>query len=179
MLNLAQDGPPSTLTDSSPSRVLEYRRYWRPGREFVYMVEPIPKTPIPPDSFADNGLVELQALDNRGTFLAMERSFAVGVGNTVVLYETTRRGATNVSKFESLAPSGGPPVPFVPMDKRFVLDFEADLGVTPDNLEGMAFGPPLPDGRLPLILVSDNNFNPNQVTQFIVVAIRLEPVRGH
>jgi len=38
----------------------------------------------------------------------------------------------------------------------------------------MAFGPALPDGRLPLILVSDNNFDPLAVTQFIVLAVTLE-----
>jgi 3-phytase/alkaline phosphatase D len=169
---LHQDGPRTSLTDSSPSRVLEYNLMGkRPGREFVYVVDPIPQAPVPPGSFADNGLVELQALDNHGTFLAMERSFAVGVGNTVVLFETSTQGATDVSDDDSL--SAGM---YVPMAKRQVADLEADLGVTPDNLEGMAFGPPLPDGRLPLIVISDNNFNPDQTTQFILLAVELTPV---
>jgi len=38
----------------------------------------------------------------------------------------------------------------------------------------MAFGPALPDGRLPLILMSDNNFAASQTTQFIVLAVDLE-----
>jgi 3-phytase len=38
----------------------------------------------------------------------------------------------------------------------------------------MAFGPALPDGRVPLILVSDNNFAATQTTQFIVLAVELE-----
>ena len=41
-----------------------------------------------------------------------------------------------------------------------------------DNIEGMSWGPPLPDGRRVLLLVSDNNFNPAEVTQF--VALRQE-----
>jgi hypothetical protein len=57
-----------------------------------------------------------------------------------------------------------------------VLDVQTDLGIVPDNLEGMAFGPLLPDGRLPLILVSDNNFDTAAVTQFIVLAVTLESV---
>jgi hypothetical protein len=40
----------------------------------------------------------------------------------------------------------------------------------------MAFGPALPDGRVPLILVSDNNFLATQSTQFIVLAVELEEV---
>lgn len=175
---LHQDGPKTSLVDSSPSRVLEFRRLKWPRREYVYVVDPIPKASDPPGGFADNGLVELQAVDNRGTFLAMERSFAVGVGNTVILYETSTRGATNVSHIEALMPDGGPPVPYHPMKKKFVADFETDLGVTPDNLEGMTFGPRLPDGRYTLIVVSDNNFNPSQTTQFIVVAVELVPAWG-
>jgi hypothetical protein len=108
----------------------------------------------------------------------MERSFAVGVGNTVVLYETSTWGATNVSRIEALMPDGNPPVNYHPMKKKFVADFESDLGVIPDNLEGMTFGPRLPDGRYSLIVVSDNNFNPGQTTQFIVVAVELVPAWG-
>ena len=61
------------------------------------------------------------------------------------------------------------------MPKHLILDFEDDLGVAPDNLEAMAFGPPLPDGRLPLIVASDNNFNSTQTTQFIAIAVELVP----
>ena len=100
----------------------------------------------------------------------MERSYASGFGNTVVLYETTTRGATNVAKITALAPDGTPSAAYTPMSKRFILDFELDLGVDPDNLEG----PRLPDGRLLLIAVSDNNFNPSQKTQFIAMAVTLE-----
>ena len=172
---LVQDGPKTTVDNGSPSRLLMYKlnRRW-PGLEFVYEVGPIPKAPIPADSFADNGLVDLQALDNKGTFLAMERSFAVGVGNTVILYETSIKHATNVARIFSLSDPG---VSYVPMSKEWVADFEADLGVRPDNLEGMTFGPTLPDGRQLLIVVSDNNFNPHQITQFIAVAVELEPAR--
>ena len=170
---LVQDGPKSTLVDSSPSRLLEYHLGTkRPGREFVYMVNPIPKDSDPAGGFADNGLVDLQALDNCGTFLAMERSYASGVGNTVVLFETATSGATDVSSFDAL------PTVYTPMTKRFIADFELDLGEIPDNLEGLAFGPRLPDGRMLLIVVSDNNFNPYQETQFIALAVTLESNSG-
>ncbi|MGH2538706.1 MAG: esterase-like activity of phytase family protein [Candidatus Promineifilaceae bacterium] len=173
---LHQDGPASSLTDSSPSRLLEFELgSKRPAREFVYCVEPIPQAPIPPGAFADNGLSEMQALDNQGTFLAMERSFAVGVGNTVILYETSSQGATDVSAIEALGLSGCPAGAITPMSKSLVADFEQDLGLDPDNLEGMAFGPALPDGRLVLLVVSDNNFNPSQTTQFIALAVEFAP----
>ena len=172
---LEADGPVATLTESSPSRVLEYELdSGRPGREFVYVVSPIPKAPEPPDEFADNGLSELLALDNRGTFVVMERSFAVGVGNTIRLFETSIQGATDVSGMEVL----GPPGSYEPMSKELIADFEEDLGISPDNLEAMRFGPTLPDGRRLMIVLSDNNFNPSQITQVIAVAVELELVNG-
>jgi 3-phytase/alkaline phosphatase D len=140
----------------------------RPGPEFVYWVDPIPKAPILPGLFADNGLVELIALDNMGTFLAMERSFAVGVGNTVRLFETSTKDASEVSSIHALDGAS-----YTPMSKEFLADLE-DLGIVPDNVEGMTFGPLLPDGRQSLILVSDNNFRSTQITQFILLAVELE-----
>jgi 3-phytase/alkaline phosphatase D len=168
---LVQDGPAANLGVSSNARILEYDlSQLRPGREFVYVVNPVPHVPVPPTAFRVNGLVELLPLDNAGTMLALERAFSVGVGNTVHLYQIDTDGATDVSHDFAL------PSSFVPVAKQFVLDVLGDLGIVPDNLEGMAFGPPLPDGRLPLILVSDNNFDPAAVTQFIVLAVTLQDV---
>jgi 3-phytase len=50
------------------------------------------------------------------------------------------------------------------------------MGVPIDNIEGMTFGPPLADGRQALVIVSDNNFLPSQFTQFIVLALDIQPV---
>ena len=177
---LVQDGPAANLGQSSFARILEYRlSSGRPGNEFVYVVNPVAEIPVPPDQFRVNGLVELLPLDNLGTMLALERSFSVGAegaGNTIWLYEIQTQDATDVSRYDSLFPNGvgQPPLSFTPVTKRLILNVEADLGIEPDNIEGMAFGPALPDGRLPLILVSDNNFAANQTTQFIVLAVELE-----
>jgi hypothetical protein len=173
---LFQDGPAADVGQESFARLLKYRlSSGRPGAEYVYVVNPVAEIPNPPDAFRVNGLVELLPLDNAGTMLAMERSFSVGAGNTVWLYEIETQGATDISGLFSLFPNGiaAPPAPFTPVAKRLILDVEADLGIEPDNLEGMAFGPPLADGRLPLVLVSDNNFSPGQATQFIVLAVEL------
>lgn len=170
---LVQDGPAANLGVSSNARILQYvLSQERPASEFVYVVNPVPNEPVPPTAFRVNGLVELLPLDNVGTMLAMERAFSVGVGNTVHLYQIQTQGATDVSGDFAL------PASFTPVQKQFILDVQADLGIVPDNLEGMAFGSPLPDGRLPLILVSDNNFDPAAVTQFIVLAVTLETVNN-
>ena len=171
---LVQDGPAANVGQESFARILEYRlSSGQPGSEYVYVVNPVAETPVPADAFRVNGLVELLPLDNAGTMLAMERSFSVGaegLGNTIWLYEISTREATDVSPYFSL------PASFVPVSKRLILNVEVDLGIEPDNIEGMAFGPALPDGRLPLILVSDNNFAASQSTQFIVLAVELEQV---
>lgn len=170
---LEADGPVATVDVGSPARVVQFSLAPAgAGAEYVYPVGPIPFPPNPPGAFADNGLVELQALDDEGSFIAMERSFAVGVGNTVRLFETTTTGATDVSSRDHL----GMPGSYEPMDKRLLADFEVDLGVDPDNLEALRFGPTLPDGRQLLIVVSDNNFNPGQITQFVALAVALAPV---
>lgn len=176
---LAQDGPIATNLVGSPSRVIEYNLSGlKPQREFVYCVEPIPNS----SGGGDNGLSELQAIDDAGTLLAMERSYVGGFGNTIRFYETSTVGATDVSGIEALDWNDcpGSDGSIIPMSKTFLADFNDDLGVDTvdvlDNMEGMAFGPPLPDGRLPLFVVSDNNFNPTyQDTIFVALAVTLEP----
>ena len=173
---LFQDGSAATFNQGSLARILKYRlNSGVPGSQYVYEVNSVAEAPVPSTAFSVNGLVELLPLDNLGTMLALERSFSVGVpdtGNTIWLYEISTQGATDVSSYTSLQP----PASFIPVSKRLILNVESDLEIPPDNIEGMAFGPALPDGRLPLILVSDNNFAANQTTQFIVLAVELVEV---
>jgi hypothetical protein len=171
---LAQDGPAPDVGQTSLARMIEYDVGKRRAlAEFVYVTDPVAEPPDPPDAFCVNGLVELLPIDNAGTQLAMERSFSVGAGNTVKLYEARAQDATDVSGFDDLFDgSTGTTDPFQQVDKRFLLDF-GDF-VVPDNLEGLAFGSDLPDRRKLLIVVSDNNFAPSQVTQFIALAVSLD-----
>jgi len=55
-------------------------------------------------------------------------------------------------------------------DKTLVLDL-ATLGITLDNVEGLEFGPVLPDGRRSLVLISDDNFSDSQKTQVLLFAL--------
>ena len=159
---LIQDGPRAGSDQESLSRILEYALgSGRPQREFVYIT--------------GAGLVELVGLDNAGTLLALERSFTPGLGNTIKLFEARTQAATDVSGIDDLFDEETKtPAAFIPVDKRLLADFADDLGITPDNVEGMTLGPMLADGRQTLLLVSDNNFNPTQVTQFIALALKIE-----
>ena len=66
-----------------------------------------------------------------------------------------------------------------PVTKELLVDFGelgSDRGIAPDNLEGMALGPQLPDGRRVLLVVSDNNFSPNQTMQVWALALSIETI---
>jgi hypothetical protein len=102
--------------------------------------------------------------------IGMERSFSVGApgtGNTIKLYLVQLPGATNVNGAFSLA---GKLDRVRVARKRLILNLD-DLGIPLDNVEGITFGPRLPDGRQSLVLVSDNNFLPSQFTQFLLFAL--------
>ncbi len=163
---LAQDGPAATPTNGSLTRLLRFRLdSGQIDRTYVYPVDPVAATPVPPEAFSVNGLVELLPLNNQ-FLLAMERSFSVGVGNSVSLHLVGVPGADDVSGVHSLLGADVSPV-----TKTEVLDLDT-LGLTLDNLEGMTFGPRLPNGHRALLLVSDNNFTPGQVSQFLLFAAR-------
>ncbi len=176
---LAQDGPAADIDQPSLARVLRYDlKTGHPIDEVVYPIDAVPDVPDPADAFRTNGLVEMLATDNNGTFLALERAFSVGVGNTVRLYEVLSQGALDVSGVDDLFDEEND-IPFEidpPVQKRLLVDF-GDLPLsTVDNLEALAFGPTLPDGRQTLIVTSDNNFNDSQVTQFIALALDFKTI---
>ena len=133
------------------------------------MTDPIAETPVPPTAFAVNGLVELLPLNDQ-FMLSMERSFSVGApgtGNTIKLYSVAFPGADDVNGLDSIAAVLGS---VRRVEKTLLLDLDA-LGIPLDNVEGMAIGPNLPDGRRSLLLVSDNNFAAAQFTQFLLFAL--------
>lgn len=164
---LFQDGPAAALGVPSPARLLRYNlQTGRLDREWLYVTDAIAQPPVPAGAFAVNGLVELLPLNNE-FLLAMERSFSVGVGNVVKLYRVALPGASDVSGLDSLAGRVGT---LRAAQKTLLLDLST-LGLTLDNLEGITFGPDLPDGRRSLVVISDNNFTPGQYSQVLLFAV--------
>jgi len=168
---LIQDGPEADENRGSPSRILRYNlAAGEPEGEFLYETESVVASSILSGGFQISGLVDLLALgDTR--LLALERSFALGTGNTIRLFEVSLAAATDIASVESLENHVGD---ISPASKTLLLNFNT-LGLAVDNVEGLTFGPILPDGRRSLIFVGDNNFNPLQQTQIIAFAIA-EPV---
>ncbi|OYD91983.1 phytase [Nostoc sp. 'Peltigera membranacea cyanobiont' 210A] len=182
---LSQDGLKASLTSGSRSRILQYNLVTgQPEKEYLYITDAIPEAPNPSTGSADNGLADLLAIDNRGTFLALERSFAQGVGNTIKIYEVSLQGATDISFYDSLNNLSAEQLAAIkPAQKRLLLNLtdlnlptDANHPITGvDNIEGIAFGPKLADGRQSIVLVSDNNFGSTQYTQILTLGADLVP----
>ena len=166
---LIQDGPAADLGLGSPARLLEIELSSnRPVAEYLYEVGPVPDEPRPATAFRTNGISEILALDNY-RLLVIERSFSAGVGNRVRLYQVDLEGAANIRNIDNIRDLCGPKP--VPLTKTLVADI-GELGVEPDNIEGMALGPALADGRRLLVLISDNNFQPTvQTNQVLLLAV--------
>jgi len=116
-----------------------------------------------------------------GRLLVVERGFTAGVGNTVRLYVADPRGASDVSGVETVADDQTG----VRFASRTLLADLADcpsLGATAkqpqpnpllDNIEGAVVSGHTRDGRVKLLLVSDDNQNPVQITRLYELTARL------
>ncbi len=56
------------------------------------------------------------------------------------------------------------------MRKRLVADLGA-LAPRLDHLEGLAFGPPMPNGHRTLVIGADNNFSAREINQFLAFEV--------
>jgi hypothetical protein len=166
---LIEDGPITTLTSGSVVRVVKLDpTTGKPTAQYAYNIGKIPVDKAPTGAFApDNGLPELLAVSET-EFIAIERAFADGVGNTIKLFLTKiESDTTDVSGLKSLVGAT-----YKPMTRELLLDMPITYnGVKLDNIEGMTWGPRLPNGNRTLILVSDNNFSDTQITQFLAFEV--------
>ncbi len=179
---LAQDGPVSTGERGGRVRLIEFVAAggaWAPRRQWAYDLDPTPSQAGYGVACqdGDNGLSELYALDNT-RFIALERACLVGAPgapafNPVRLYLVELAGADDVSAQASLAG-----VDVRPARKRLLLDLTTLIPRLPpalatgSNFEGIAAGPPAPDGSPTLLLVSDDNFRPSQTLAFLWLKLR-------
>ncbi|MGL5059198.1 MAG: esterase-like activity of phytase family protein [Microcoleus sp.] len=127
--------------------------------ENLYEVEPAPLSML-------NGLTELITFTG-GQFLSLERSFGLS-GYGARIYQVVPGGATDTSRIESFK---GSSIAIEPVKKKLLLDL-SELGIPLYDLEGMTLGPRLPDGSQSLVLVSDDNFDGAQKTQFLLFRVK-------
>ena len=155
-----QDGPQATPdSGGAPVRITAMDiASGQPLRQIAYQGDAVPQRRRLPGPQI-NGVSEILA-HGPHHLLVLERSYSAGAGFGARLYRIDTRTGSDTLALEALTPANHRPAP-----KTLVADLAA-LGLTPDNIEGMTWGPPV-QGRCVLVFVSDDNFNPAQVTQFI------------
>lgn len=176
-LPLEKDGSkPKLFPTKSPVRITHFNKETgEPTRQFVMQLENITK--IPWMYFAVNGLTEiLEYAPNR--FLVLERAFSAGHGtngNTVRIFDVDARNASNTLNIGNLRKDA-----YTAATKKLVFDFKSVRKQLKkniiDNLEGMTFGPDLPNGNKTLLLVSDDNFSSigKQISQIILMEVTIK-----
>ena len=173
-LPLTKDGSkPKLFPTRSPIRITHFNKNsGEADDQFVISLGNISK--IPWMYFAVNGLTELiQYAPHK--FLVLERAFSAGhgsYGNTVRVFDVNSENASNTLKIQNLRKEK-----YIKATKKLVFDFKSVKkkltdGII-DNVEGMTFGPDLPNGNKTLILISDNNFNSlgKQLNQLILMEV--------
>ena len=175
-LPLKADGPKPMLTKTtSPVRVTYFDKASQTAeKQFVYLLDSIAKIPLLP--FHINGVTDILAVEPN-KFLVVERQFSAGLGqngNTVRIYEADFSKTTNTLKINSLKKKMDN---ITPAQKQLLFDFSSIKKQLSeeiiDNIEGISFGPSLPNGNKTLILVADNNFNSlgPQLNQIILLEL--------
>ncbi|CAG2133922.1 esterase-like activity of phytase family protein [Cupriavidus plantarum] len=167
-----EDGPLPTVESGAFGRVTEFSRDGAVLRQVAYPIDAV--VPVPAQGkHGENGVSDMLAVDEH-RFLMIERGAAQDENgrwsNDIRLYEMDIRDATDVKDMPALREGT-----FKPATKRLVLNLEALSLQRLDNIEGIAWGPKLPNGHDTLVLVSDDNFHPPQVTQLLAFEV-LPPV---
>lgn len=157
---LAQDGPAASLDGTSPSRlVILDRASGTDLGEYVYPVDAVPAGGMPQAT----GVAEILAADD-GAYLTLERTMIPGQGFTGKIYWTTTDGADDVRGASALTGTEQP------MLKELLFDF-ATVAADSDCIEGITWGPRLPDGSRSLVVVADDNFGLAGRTTFHLLSV--------
>ncbi|MDR6300298.1 esterase-like activity of phytase family protein [Mesonia maritima] len=172
-LPLKNDGPKSTFFNrKSLVRFTKFSSEGITENQFAYRLNSISRIPILP--FALNGLTAILNYAPQ-KFISVERSFSAGRGKKayhVKLFLVDATSATKTLTLERLKKEE-----IKPAEKFLLFDFDdVRKKLTQksiENIEGICFGPQLPNGNKTLLLIADNNFNSfkKQLNQVILMEI--------
>lgn len=162
---LYEDGPRAdTLPNKAWIRIFRFDAATKKNTaQYAYLLDPVAYPANPPTAFKINGVPDILDAGN-GKLLVLERSFSTGrLACTIKIFLADLTVAADISHNTSLIKN--PPVK--PIHKQLLLNMDS-LGIYVDNVEGITFGPDLPNGHKTLVLVADNNFAIFEQTQFFV-----------
>lgn len=167
---LLQDDQVTSVYHASKVRFIVYKNKI-PMKEVAYQLDVIPQIKIGGLVVGENGVTDLLALNDK-SILTIERSrFPLAKKYNIKIFEATGIDeATDISSLETIKNKN-----IISLNKNLILDFNS-LAKPADNIEGMCFGPTLPNGHQSLILVSDNNFNKDTQTTFLIFELINENV---
>ena len=161
---LYEDGPRAELTDNNAFiRILKFNTKTKKNTaQYAYKLEPVAHAPDPATGFKVNGVPDILSIGNN-KLLVIERSFSTGrAACTIKVFITDYSQATDISN-QTLKGNQN----FIPVSKKLLMNMD-DLGIYIDNIEGVCFGPLLPNGHKTLLFISDNNFSEIQKTQLML-----------
>ena len=134
--------------------------------QYAYKLEPVAYAANPANGFKINGVTDILSV-GKNKLLVIERSFSTGrLPSTIKLFIATLDTATNIKDVLSLKVNNN----FVPVTKKLLLNMD-DLGIYIDNIEGVTFGPTLPNGNKSLVFIADNNFFPFEKAQLLLFEV--------
>ena len=164
---LYEDGPRAGLTENKAFiRIYKFDIESKKNiAQYAYKLEPVAYPAKPDTAFKINGVSEILSLGNN-KLLVMERSFSTGLlPCTIKLFIADLNGATDI-RTVTLKDNQS----FTPARKSLLLNMD-DLGIYIDNIEGVTFGPLLPNGHKTLLFVADNNFTVLQKAQVLLFEV--------
>jgi hypothetical protein len=176
--SLRQDGPVADFDRGTVVRLLVYdlRNAASPPREYAYRTDPMQRPNSWTATDGDAGVVDVLAM-SESDLLVLERGYIVEGPDptarresTIRIYRVALDKSAEVTGRRSLIDE-----PFAVLTKTLVLDLatvssqlnERLRGL--ENFEAITFGPRLPGGDTSVLLLSDDNFSPSQVTALIVL----------
>lgn len=165
---LYEDGVRPDVTETN-SWVRFYRFNMRTKKneaQYAYRLERIAYEPQPSNGFKVNGISDILSIGD-DKVLVVERSYSTGRSScTIKVFVADLSNAKNTKRVKSFSAKA----PAKPIAKKLIYNMD-DLGIYIDNVEGVTFGPKLPNGNRSLIFVTDNNFLPTQKTQFLLFEV--------
>ena len=164
---LYEDGPRADVVDNDAFiRIIKFDVSAKKGvAQYAYKLEPVAFAAKPENEFKINGVPDILSLGNN-KLLVIERSFSTGrLPCTIRVFIADLNDATDISEL-ILKDNHA----FVPAQKTLLLNMD-DLGIYTDNIEGVTFGPVLPNGHKALVFIADNNFTIAEKAQVLLFEV--------
>lgn len=177
-LPLKSDGSkPGLINSFSPVRMSYFNlEQEKITEQYAIDLGRVSKAPLLP--FIINGVTDILRL-NENQFLFLERAFSAGhgnKGNNVRVFMIDISEATDILNHKRLK-AHKKDIQLV--DKKLIFDFKSVkkklTSKIIDNIEGISFGPVLPNGEQSLLLMSDDNFSSysDQINQIVLLKLNL------